>query len=83
VTRETSFARPTPSTRDEARRNGERLWAEMGARFQAGRRKDTLPTADQTAGGIRAILPVAEIMRQLMAETEAALRKTTGKLLLP
>src|SRR6266446_6759507 len=31
-----------------------------------------LLTAGQTAGGIREVLPVAEIMRRLIAETEAA-----------
>jgi hypothetical protein len=34
-----------------------------------------LLTAGQTAGGIREILPVAEIMRRLVAETEAALSR--------
>ena len=32
-----------------------------------------LLTAAQTAGGIKEILPVAEIMRRLVTETEAAL----------
>jgi NAD(P)H-dependent flavin oxidoreductase YrpB (nitropropane dioxygenase family) len=32
-----------------------------------------LLTAGQTAGGIREILPVAEIMQRLVPETEAAL----------
>jgi NAD(P)H-dependent flavin oxidoreductase YrpB (nitropropane dioxygenase family) len=32
-----------------------------------------LLTAGQTAGGIRKILPVAQIMRDLIAETAAAL----------
>jgi NAD(P)H-dependent flavin oxidoreductase YrpB (nitropropane dioxygenase family) len=34
-----------------------------------------LLTAGQTAGGIKEILPVAEIMERLMAETEAALSR--------
>jgi enoyl-[acyl-carrier protein] reductase II len=59
--------------REEARRDHDRLWAEIVARSQAGRRKDTLLPAGQTSGGIREILPVAEIMRRLIAETEAAL----------
>lgn len=57
----------------EAARLGERLWDEMGARIQAGQRRETMVTASQTAGGIRGILPVAEIMRNLVTETEAAL----------
>ena len=50
---------------------------------QAGRQHDTLLTAGQTAGGIREILPVAEIMRQLMAEAEAALAglRSPGRLM--
>jgi NAD(P)H-dependent flavin oxidoreductase YrpB (nitropropane dioxygenase family) len=37
---------------------------------------ETLLTAGQTAGGgIKEILPVADIMRQLIAETEAALAR--------
>jgi NAD(P)H-dependent flavin oxidoreductase YrpB (nitropropane dioxygenase family) len=42
---------------------------------QAGRQHDTLLTAGQTAGGIKDILPVAELMRQLIAEAEAALAR--------
>jgi NAD(P)H-dependent flavin oxidoreductase YrpB (nitropropane dioxygenase family) len=36
-------------------------------------RHETLLTAGQTAGGIREILPVGKIIRQLVAEAEAAL----------
>jgi NAD(P)H-dependent flavin oxidoreductase YrpB (nitropropane dioxygenase family) len=35
----------------------------------------TLVWAGQTAGGVREILPVAEIMRRLVDETEAALAR--------
>ncbi len=77
----TPFLEEWSAKRDEARRNGERLWQEMIARSQAGRQKDTLLTAGQTAGGIREILPVADIMRQLMSETEVALRGVGGRLL--
>jgi NAD(P)H-dependent flavin oxidoreductase YrpB (nitropropane dioxygenase family) len=42
---------------------------------QAGRQHETLLTAGQTAGGIRDIPPVADIMRRLMAETETALAR--------
>ena len=45
----------------------------MGARIQAGQRRETMVTDGQTAGGIRGVLPVAEIMRNLVTETEAAL----------
>jgi NAD(P)H-dependent flavin oxidoreductase YrpB (nitropropane dioxygenase family) len=40
-----------------------------------GRPHETLLTAGQTAGGITEILPTAEIVRRLVAETEAALSR--------
>jgi NAD(P)H-dependent flavin oxidoreductase YrpB (nitropropane dioxygenase family) len=54
------------------------LRGEILATHQAGRPHETLLTAGQTAGGINAILPVAEIMRRLLAETEAALSRPSG-----
>ena len=48
---------------------------EILATHQAGRPHETLLTAGQTAGGIKEILPVAEIMRRLVTETEAALSR--------
>src|SRR6516164_3542319 len=64
--------------RDEARRNGARLWAEIGERLRRGQRRETLVWAGQTAGGVREILTVAEIMRQLVDQTEAALAQAPG-----
>jgi NAD(P)H-dependent flavin oxidoreductase YrpB (nitropropane dioxygenase family) len=61
--------------REEARRDGDRLRAEILATHQAGRPHDALLTAGQTAGGIKEILPVVEIMRRLVTETEAALSR--------
>jgi nitronate monooxygenase/enoyl-[acyl-carrier protein] reductase II len=69
----TSFLDEWGAKRDEARRSGDRLWSEIAERVRQGRRRETLMWAGQTAGGVRSILPVAEIMRQLIAETEAAL----------
>ena len=71
----TQFLDEWGAKRDEARRNGERLWAEIGERLRRGQRRETLVWAGQTAGGIREILTVAEIMRQLVDETEAALAR--------
>jgi enoyl-[acyl-carrier protein] reductase II len=71
----TPFMDEWSTKREEARRERERLWADITARAQAGRRHETLLTAGQTAGGIKEILPVAEIMRQLLAETEMALSR--------
>jgi nitronate monooxygenase/enoyl-[acyl-carrier protein] reductase II len=61
--------------RAEARREGERLWSEIQARARVGRRHETLLTAGQTSGGIKEILPVAEIMRQLIAEAKRTLSR--------
>ena len=69
----TPFIDEWSTKREEARRERERLWADITARAQAGRRHETLLTAGQTAGGIREVLPVAEIMRQLIAETTMSL----------
>jgi NAD(P)H-dependent flavin oxidoreductase YrpB (nitropropane dioxygenase family) len=60
---------------EEARREGGRLWSEIQARARVGRRHETLLTAGQTSGGIKEILPVAEIIRQLTAEAETALSR--------
>jgi nitronate monooxygenase/enoyl-[acyl-carrier protein] reductase II len=71
----TPFMEEWGTKREEARRERERLWAEIQAKARAGRRHETLLTAGQTSGGIKEILPVAEIMRQLMDEAEAALSR--------
>jgi nitronate monooxygenase/enoyl-[acyl-carrier protein] reductase II len=70
---QTPFMDEWSTKREEARRERERLLAEIVARTKAGRRHETLIPAGQTAGGIKEILPVATIMRQLIAEAEAAL----------
>ena len=69
----TPFMDDWGARRGDARVERERLSAEIVTRARAGRRHELLLTAGQTAGGIREILPVAEIMRRLIAETEAAL----------
>jgi nitronate monooxygenase/enoyl-[acyl-carrier protein] reductase II len=71
----TPFLDEWGSKRDEARRNGERLWAEIVESLRRGRRRETLVWAGQTAGGVKEIMPVADIMRQLVDETEAALAR--------
>ena len=58
---------------EQARREGERLWEEIGRRHKAGLRRETLVMAGQTVGGIQEVLPVSEIMRRLIAETATAL----------
>src|SRR6266403_869385 len=71
----TPFMDEWGTKREEARRDGERLWTEIQARARVGRRHETLLTAGQTSGGIKEILPVAEIIRQLTAEAETALSR--------
>jgi NAD(P)H-dependent flavin oxidoreductase YrpB (nitropropane dioxygenase family) len=72
----TPFLDEWSSKRDEARRNGERLWADIAERIRRGRRRETLVWAGQTARGVREVLSVAEIMRLLVEEAEAALART-------
>jgi enoyl-[acyl-carrier protein] reductase II len=71
----TPFLDEWSSKRDEARRSGPRLWAEIGERIRQGRRRETLVWAGQTAGGVREVLSVAEIMQHLVDEAEAALAR--------
>jgi nitronate monooxygenase/enoyl-[acyl-carrier protein] reductase II len=72
---DTPFLNEWSAKREEARRDCDRLRDHIISTHQAGRQHETLLTAGQTAGGIREILPVAEIMRRLIAETEAALSR--------
>jgi enoyl-[acyl-carrier protein] reductase II len=69
----TAFLDEWSARPEEARQNADRLRSLIVASHQAGRPHETLLTAGQTAGGIKAVLPVAEIMRSLVAEAEAAL----------
>ena len=69
----TNFLDEWSGKRDEARRERDRLRNEIVSTTQAGRPDATLLTAGQTAGGIKDIAPVADIMRRLVAETEVAL----------
>lgn len=74
----TPFLDEWSAKREEARRERERLRDQIVSTHQTGRPHETLLTAGQTAGGITEILPVAEIMRRLVSEAEAALSKHSG-----
>jgi nitronate monooxygenase/enoyl-[acyl-carrier protein] reductase II len=50
-----------------------RLGQEIVTAIRAGRGHEYVPFTGQTAGLIREVLPVAEIMRRLVADAEAAL----------
>ncbi len=71
----TSFLDEWSTKREEARRERDRLKARIVSTTQAGRQHECLLTAGQTVGGIDEILSVGEIMRRLIAETEAALAR--------
>lgn len=71
----TPFVDEWGKRREEARQQGGRLWAEIQASARSGRRHEMLLTAGQTSGGIKEILPVAEIIRQLITEAEASLSR--------
>jgi enoyl-[acyl-carrier protein] reductase II len=73
----TLFLDEWSAKRDEARRERDRLRSHVVSTHQAGRQHETLLTAGQTAGGITEILSVADIMRRLVAEAEAALSRTS------
>jgi nitronate monooxygenase/enoyl-[acyl-carrier protein] reductase II len=71
----TPFIDEWSTKREEARRHRDELRGQIISTTQAGRQHECLLTAGQSAGGVREVLPVAEIMRRLVAETEAALSK--------
>ena len=73
----TPFLDEWSAKREEARRNRDRLRQQIVSTTQAGQPHATLLTAGQSAGGIKDIPSVAELMRRLVAETEAALSRAS------
>jgi nitronate monooxygenase/enoyl-[acyl-carrier protein] reductase II len=73
----TPFLDEWNSKLDEAGAQRDRLLEEIGALYEAGRGHEVLLTAGQSAGAIATVLPVAEIMRQVVEEAEAALRSAS------
>jgi nitronate monooxygenase/enoyl-[acyl-carrier protein] reductase II len=71
----TPFLDEWSGKREAARRDRDRLRGQILSTHEACRQHETLLTAGQTVGGIKEILPVAEIMRRLIVETEAALSR--------
>ena len=69
----TPFVDRWATEREEACQARERLLVEIAASAQAGRRHETVLPTGQTAGGIKEVLPVADIIHLLVAEAEAAL----------
>jgi NAD(P)H-dependent flavin oxidoreductase YrpB (nitropropane dioxygenase family) len=71
----TAFLSEWSGKREEARRDRDRLRGQIVPTTQAGRQHECVLWAGQTAGGIKEILSVGEIMRRLIAETQAALSR--------
>ena len=71
----TAFLEEWTGKREEARRERDRLRGQIVSTTQAGRQHECVLWAGQTAGGIREILPVARLIRQLVDETETALSR--------
>jgi len=69
---------PTVAEREGARRERDRLRGQIVSTTQAGRQHECVLWAGQTAGGIKEVLSVATIMRQLIEETEAALSRASA-----
>jgi enoyl-[acyl-carrier protein] reductase II len=62
----------------EARAAAERLQAELAEAVAAGRAHELFPFTGQTVGLIDEVLPVAEIMRRIVTEAEAAMRRASA-----
>ena len=63
--------------RDDAKREAERLRGEVMAAIRQGRLGELLPSAGQSVGLIRDIVPAAEIVSRIVMEAEKTLKGTT------
>ncbi len=71
----TPFIETWRDRRDDARINAERLRGEIMSAVQHGNMHEFIPWTGQTAGMVREVLPAAEIVRRMVAETDEALRR--------
>lgn len=71
----TPFLDEWNAKREEAARERERLSAMMREARKAGRRYEFFATAGQTAGAIKDVLPVADLIRDLIEGAESALSR--------
>jgi enoyl-[acyl-carrier protein] reductase II len=62
--------------RDEAKKEAERIRAEMLDAIQQGKQYELVPGAGQSAGLVNDILPAGDIVRKMVAEAEEALKET-------
>jgi nitronate monooxygenase/enoyl-[acyl-carrier protein] reductase II len=63
---------------DEAGTRRDELAAEVDSAHATGRERDVLATAGQGAGAITVVLPMAEIVRRLMAEAEMTFQSASA-----
>ena len=64
--------------REEAKKEAERLRAEMLDAIQRGKQYELVPGAGQSAGLINDILPAGEIVRRMVAEAEQTLKQSAN-----
>ena len=74
----TPFIEEWQEKREDAKHEAERLQAQVGAAVQQGRMHEAVPFTGQSAGLVREVLPVAEIVRTLLSEAEQALDSAVG-----
>ena len=74
----TAFVEEWQGRPEEARRQAERLRAELMSAIRERRPHELLPFTGQTAGLVHDILPAAEIVRQMAAQAEQALQRASA-----
>jgi nitronate monooxygenase/enoyl-[acyl-carrier protein] reductase II len=74
----TPFINHWQQHRDEAKQEAERLRAELLDAIQQGKQHELVPGAGQSAGLIGDILPVREIVRQMVVDAEQALEQSAN-----
>lgn len=73
----TAFVEEWQGRPEEARREAQRLRAELMSAIEERRPHELLPFTGQTAGLVRDVLPAAEIVRAMVAEAEQALERAS------
>ena len=74
----TPFIERWQERREQARNDPERLQRELTQAMQAGRFHETVPFSGQTVGLIRDIQPAGELVRRIVEEAEATLRRAAS-----
>ncbi len=74
----TPFVEEWQGRPEEAKRESERLRAELMAAIRQRRPQELLPFSGQSAGMVRDVLPAAEIVRAMVTEAEQALERTSA-----